>query len=348
MNLIANLALPPLSAMYSVLTRARLALYRRGTFHTQKLTSPVISIGNLTTGGTGKTPLVEYVCRALANADRNICVLTRGYGRLQPKTRVLVSDGTNVLADPWQAGDEPFLLAQNLKGLAAVISDADRVAAGQWAGRTLGTDTFVLDDGFQHFRLRRDLDIVAIDALDPWGGNHLLPYGRLREPISGLARADCVVITRAEQGRAVTRLKGNLEDLTRRRPVFLSQMQTSGIKTLVDRKEVSRKSVPQPLAAFCAVGNPDSFFKQLEREGLVCVLKKIFPDHHVYRQADVDSLVDAAATAGAKGLITTAKDAVKLAAYFFQLPCHILEIQITFEEPREFLQMILDSVSKGR
>ena len=119
-----------------------------------KLPAPVISIGNLTTGGTGKTPLVEWVCRTLARKQRKVCILTRGYGRANPGTRVIVSDGSNVLTTAAEAGDEPYLLAQNLKGVAAVISDPDRIAAGKWALDKLGAEVFVLDDGFQHLLWR--------------------------------------------------------------------------------------------------------------------------------------------------------------------------------------------------
>src|SRR5688500_192500 len=177
--------LSPLSSLYRAVTQARLTAYKRGLFEVTKLAAPVISIGNLTTGGTGKTPLVEWVCRVLARDKRKVCILTRGYGRANPGVRVVVSDAFTVLATATEAGDEPFLLAQNLKGLAAVISDADRAAAGKWALENLGAEVLVLDDGFQHLGLARDLNILTIDATNPWGGGRLLPYGSLREPRSG-------------------------------------------------------------------------------------------------------------------------------------------------------------------
>src|SRR5215470_6599004 len=138
-----SLVLPPLSALYGAITRSRTALYERGTFRTFKLERPVISIGNITTGGTGKTPLVEWVARVIAESGKKVCILTRGYGRENPKQRVLVSDGSTVFAGPAEAGDEPFLLANDLLGVAAVISDADRSAAGQGAIKHLSTDCFV-------------------------------------------------------------------------------------------------------------------------------------------------------------------------------------------------------------
>ena len=184
MKVVSPLILPPLSAIYGAITRTRLSLYKRGTFRTTALSRPVISIGNITTGGTGKTPLVEWVARRLSEHGKRVCVLTRGYGRTNPSDRVLVSDGNGVFSNPEVAGDEAFLLASNLNGSVPVISDANRITAGQDAIKHLGAECFVLDDGFQHLRVARDLDIVTIDATNPWGGGSLLPFGRLREPLS--------------------------------------------------------------------------------------------------------------------------------------------------------------------
>ena len=323
-----SLILPPLSVLYGAVTRTRLSLYRRGTFHSTKLDRPVISVGNITTGGTGKTPLVEWVARTIAGAGKKVCILTRGYGRDNPDRQVVVSDGTNVLANPSEAGDEPFLLATNLAGVAAVISNADRIEAAKGAIKHLGTDCFVLDDGFQHLRLERDLNIVTIDATNPWGGGHLLPYGRLREPLSGLSRADCIVITRADQANNLDALRDEIRRLTENAPIFQSTMR---IKNLPE-------TIPTPVAAFCGVGNPQSFFNLIPHE---IVLQKTFPDHHRYSQTDVDSLIEAATRAGAQSLITTAKDAVKLKSLLFSLPCFVLEIEPRIENEAELARLVL-------
>src|SRR2546421_6162984 len=227
MNPAASLILVPLGAVYSGLTRARLAAYQRGLFSVSKLPVPVVSVGNLTTGGTGKTPLVEWVCRKIADLrlhggtreGKEICVLTRGYGRSDPKAQVVVSNGAELLAGEREAGDEPYLLAKNLVGTAAVISNSDRVAAGRWAIEKWTTEVLVLDDGFQHLRLSRDLDIVTVDATNPWGGGSLLPYGRLRESPRGLSRADCVVITRAEQAQDLTTIKDAVQQFVGKAPI---------------------------------------------------------------------------------------------------------------------------------
>ncbi|HEV8431603.1 MAG TPA: tetraacyldisaccharide 4'-kinase [Pyrinomonadaceae bacterium] len=336
-----SIVLPPLSLLYGAVTRTRLSLYRRGTFHTTKLDRPVISIGNITTGGTGKTPLVEYVVRTLAAQGKKVCILTRGYGRKDPHLQVIVSDGYGVLASPSEAGDEPFLLATKLTGLAAVISSADRIAAGQEAIKDFGSDCFVLDDGFQHLRLARDLNIVTIDATNPWGGGRLLPHGRLRESIEGLSRADCVVLTRCDQVERFGALREEVERLTSKRPVFESRMRMVRVTPLKNGGETL--AAPARVAAFCAVGNPSSFFAGLRQAGFELAVEKAFPDHHVFTQDELDSISRSAREVGADVLVTTAKDAVKLRALAFSLPCYVVEIEIALENAEEFSKFVIEA-----
>lgn len=326
-----SLLLPPLSALYGAVTRTRLSLYQRGTFHTTKLDRPVISVGNITAGGTGKTPLAEWMSKTIAAEGKKVCILTRGYGRENPQRQVVVSDAQTILATPNEAGDEPYLLATNLLGSASVISNADRISAGRYAIENFGSDCFILDDGFQHLRLARDLNIVAVDATNPWGGGQLLPHGRLREPISGLSRADCVVLTRCDQAENTEALTNQIRDLIRDRPIFRSTM-----------KAAYAQVVTGPVAAFCAVGNPRSFFAQVRNSGYELAFEKAFRDHHNYSQQDVDSLVRGARDAGAQSLITTAKDAVKLRSLSFSLPWCVLEIEISLENEDAFRRMILN------
>lgn len=336
-----SFVLPPLSLLYGAVTRTRLSLYRRGTFHTTRLARPVISIGNITTGGTGKTPLVEWVARTVAAHGKKVCILTRGYGRKDPHLQVIVSDGYGVLASPAEAGDEPYLLATKLTGQAAVISSADRIAAGEEAIKDFGTECFVLDDGFQHLRLARDLNVVTIDATNPWGGGRLLPHGRLREAPEGLSRADCVVITRCDQAGGIEELEGEIARLIAGRPVFRSQMRPVRVVSLKNGSELP--SAPARVAAFCAVGNPGSFFENVGRLGFEIGLQRAFPDHHVYSQAEIDSLIK---DAGASSLITTAKDAVKLRALSFSVPCYVMEIEIAIENEEVFTRLIVESVKR--
>lgn len=340
MALISNIVLPPLSLLYRAVTQARATAYEKGLFKVSRLDAPVISVGNLTVGGTGKTPFVEWMCRLLAAQGKRVCVLTRGYGRDNPATRVVVSDGSAILAGATEAGDEPLLLAQNLKGLAAVISDADRVAAGRWAREQLGTEVFVLDDGFQHLRLARDLDVLLIDATNPWGGGHLLPYGRLREPRSGMSRADCIVLTRADRTNKLAALRTEIRQTNHDSPIFCSRMRVMSVTSLNSTVDEEVDAIAQPVAAFCGVANPQSFFEQVGYTGLQSALNEAFLDHHWYSQTEIESLCRKAKEYGARCLITTAKDAVKLQALNFDLPCYVLHIDISIDDESAFRDLI--------
>jgi tetraacyldisaccharide 4'-kinase len=253
---------------------------------------------------------------------------------------VIVSDGSTVLTNAEEAGDEPFLLAQNLKGLAAVISDPNRIAAGKWAIDNLGAEVLVLDDGFQHLALARDLDILTIDATNPWGGGKLLPAGRLREPRSALSRPDCVVVTRSDQSHELDSLAAEIQRLNGFRPVFTSEMRVKGISRLNSVRQEELASLARPTAAFCAVGNPESFFQILRRAGIDPVFTRTFPDHHQYTQSEIDSLILEAGKGGAQCVITTAKDAVKLQQSRFELPCYVLNIEISIAEENRIIQMV--------
>lgn len=338
-----SLALAPLGLLYGAITRARLALYRRGALAVQRVDAPVISVGNITAGGTGKTPLVEWLARRVADEDKRVCVLTRGYGRADARQRVVVADNERVLADARAGGDEPRLLAERLRGRAAVVADADRVAAARWAQAALGSEVFILDDGFQHLRLARDLDIVTVDATAPWGDGHLLPRGRLREPLRGLARADCIVITRAERAANLADLRATAAQLSDNRPVFIARTLTRGIHLLSapdEADDIMPAALPQPLAAFCAIGNPQAFFTHARQAGCKLSDTRAFSDHHNYTQADVDALTQAAERSGVRALITTAKDAVKLRSMRFALPCYVLEIALALDEEAELLTLV--------
>jgi tetraacyldisaccharide 4'-kinase len=330
-----SLVLPPLSTLFSVITRTRNALYERGTFRSTRLERPVISVGNITTGGTGKTPLVEFVARTITDQGKRVCILTRGYGRKDPKQRVIVSDGSSVFSNPSEAGDEPYLLARNLPGV-AVISDANRTSAGEGAIKHLRSECFVLDDGFQHRQLTRDLDIVTIDATNPWGGGELLPYGRLREPLESLKRADCLVVTRCDQADDLSDTLTKLVKLSGDRPIFQSRMNAKRLTTINE----STSALPKRVLAYCAIGNPESFFNSVRQQGIDVVSQRSFRDHHVYTQSEIDKLVSDAHDSGAEALVTTAKDSVKLTDLTVNLPCYSLEIEIEIENAEQFRQMI--------
>jgi len=343
-----TIALRPLSTLYGVVMKARRALYRSGRLRVHELGVPVISVGNLTTGGTGKTPLVEWIARELAHTGHRVCILTRGYGRQDSGTRVIVSDGSEILADANRAGDEPLLLAERLKGLAAVICDADRVSAARWAVENFRSQVFILDDGFQHLRVARNLNLLTIDATNPWGNGRLLPAGILRESRSELKRADCVVITRADDLNPTEALKQEIAALGAGVPVFYSQMSMSGLRPIQGNQTLTAEEIKAaPVAAFCGVGNPESFFALLRRGGYQLRHTQVFRDHHKYTQNDIDRVVRESATHGAQILLTTAKDEVKLRSLKFELPCYAVDIAIEIENQDE-LRALVEKAVRGK
>ena len=346
MNRAAVIMLTPLSGLYGVAMKARRALYQRGLFRVHKIGVPVISVGNITTGGTGKTPLVEWIARALARREKRVCILTRGYNRQHPGSRVLVSNGSEIFSDARETGDEPLLLAEKLKGEAAVICDADRVASAGWASENLGTELFILDDGFQHLRIARNYNIVVIDATNPWGNRHLLPVGSLRESPNQLARADCIVITRADDVAQTEALKSEIEKLSKGRPLFLSRMKIDGLRNLTSFAPADELK-SGPVAAFCGVGNPQSFFAQLRRDDYTLCHTRVFPDHHYYTQSDINALVSQSTQRGAHALLTTAKDEVKLRSLRCEMPCYVVDVAIEIESGSKFLALIDDAIGKS-
>ena len=338
MNRAAANLLRPFSALFGAAVAARGKLYENAVFKQKKLSAPVVSVGNLTVGGTGKTPLVRFVCEILHEQNHRVCVLTRGYKRRNPNERVLVSDAAQILANAETAGDEPFELAEKLLNVAAVVADKNRFAAGVWAKENLGATAFVLDDGFQHRQLKRDLDIVAIDATDPFGNNKLLPAGTLREPLTSLKRADCIIITRANLEKhfrlQIADLKAEISEHNQQCPILLSKTEIVGLHELTEfhQSPKIKNQRSSPALAFCALGNPENFYESLRLENFHIAAARSFADHHVYTEKDVALIESAARENNAEILLTTWKDAVKLRGLIFNLPCFVIEIETAFDD----------------
>ena len=340
MNRAATIALAPFSALYGAAITARSSGYESRFLKTHRVAAPVISVGNITVGGTGKTPLVQWLADRLAESGRKVCILSRGYRRENAKQRVVVSDGERVVSGIAQSGDEALMLAQSLLGRAAVVCDADRMTGATWAIEHLNSDVLLLDDGFQHRRLARDLDIVTIDATNPFGNGRLLPAGILREPIKNLNRADCLVLTRTFDGGAA-----QLIDRIRRvtnAPIFQSRRAIKQFRRLDSSNTANAVAElnHQPLAAFCGIGNPRAFFEQLHAAHLEVRHEAAFRDHHRYSQADIDRVTEDAHAKGAQALVTTAKDSVKLQSFDFQLPCYIAELEIEVSDATNLLELV--------
>jgi tetraacyldisaccharide 4'-kinase len=348
MNRAATVALAPIGGIYGIFVKARNACYRRGILRTQQVGVPVISIGNLTSGGTGKTPLVEWTARELASLGRQVCILTRGYGRTNPGRQVVASSGKEILADVAQTGDEAFMLAERLRGQAAVICNADRISAAAWAIKNLGSDVFVLDDAFQHQQIARDLNILAVDATNPWGNRRSLPAGILREPIKELSRADCVIITRTDLDNS-RGLPVEIEKIHPGMPVLLSRMRQTQLREVATNSPLTDSEEIKALrtGAFCGIGNPESFFQLLQREGYSLAYQRSFLDHHNFTQPDLDLIVREAQSEGAQALLTTAKDATKLRSLNIGLPCYAVEIEIEIEHAEILRELILKAIGQG-
>lgn len=329
--------LSPLSRLYGRIINKRNDLYARGTLRSEPLGAPTVSVGNITVGGTGKTPLVALVAGILFEEGRRVGVISRGYKRRRENELVLVSDGTEILEDASEAGDEPVELASKLRGRAIVVADADRVRAGRWAVEKFGVDAFVLDDAFQHLRAGRDLDIVTIDATDPFGNGLTLPAGILREPLGNLARADLFVVTRSDLADDPEETAERIREHNPHAPIIRSRSRTVRLAPLEGSAGDTRTG---RFLAFCALGNPDNFFDQMIREGRSVVATERFRDHHFYTPKDIRRLEKKAAASGAGALLTTAKDAVKLRGLGLTLPCFVAETEPVLEDEKKLREMI--------
>lgn len=337
--------LVPFGKIYGRVVDVRNRLYDRGAFRSYDLSALTISVGNLTTGGTGKTPLVALIAKLLIEKGETVCILTRGYGRVNPKGRVLVSDGEAVLVDAATGGDEPVELAHKLEGKTIIVADADRVAAAKWAREKFPITAFILDDGFQHRRARRDLDIVCIDATNPCGNGQILPAGTLRESFKGLDRADAIVITRTEQTDSVDDLENRLMERNLQARIFRTSTTIAGLQAIasfpgdstVERQEAGS------LMAFTGIGNPDNFFRSLEKRQFNVIATRSFPDHHRFTQDDMRSVEIAARKVGATAIVTTAKDAVKLNIFEFDLACYVAIAETKIENIEQFKSLLISS-----
>ncbi len=302
---------------YACAARFRLWCYTHGWFRTRRLPRPVISVGNLTVGGTGKTPVVMYLVELLTAQGMRVAILSRGYRRRSTAPQVLVSDGQRVLVGPDEAGDEPYLIARRCPQ-AVVAVGADRYALGQWVLSRLPVDCFVLDDGYQHVQLHRDVNLLLVDATDAAGIQAALPVGRLREPLSAAARASAILITRVDQehdGESV-----------RRRLVEACGSLPSPVRVGFRAEEFRRVGTDErrPLDAFrgrsavlfSGIGNAESFRTLVAGLGLTVVELLAFPDHVHYTRGVMETIRAKAKSCGADLLVTTEKDADKVAPLF--------------------------------
>ncbi|HML17176.1 MAG TPA: tetraacyldisaccharide 4'-kinase [Bryobacteraceae bacterium] len=331
-TLIARLALTPLSWIWRAGHRVNMMMTTPRT-----LTAPVISIGGLTMGGAGKSPMVAHLARRLRESGRNPAILTRGYRR-ESRGVVIVRRGERAAKSV--TGDEAQIFIR--RGDAHVGIGPDRFAAGRRMETELAPDVFLLDDGFQHVRLARRRNIVLIDALDPLAGG-VFPLGRLREPLENLSRATEIVVTRVEPGQSTAGIERMVARYNAGAPIFRArvvprewiELESGSVAT----RELGR------VAAFCGLGSPRSFWRTLDDLGIEVKLRRAFGDHNRYRPAELHRLAEQAAAAGAGALVTTEKDAINLpenaAALIRPIKLYWLRIDIEIEGEEDFLRRIL-------
>ncbi len=336
--LLAVLLVP--SLLYAGIMQLRSWCYRNGLLTSRRLPKPVISIGNLTVGGTGKTPVTAHLARYLLEKGLRVVVLSRGYGgSLEGQCRV-VSDGTTLFETPDACGDEPYLLASSVAGLAVVIG-CDRYRAGLLALERLQPDLFLLDDGFQHICLQRDLNILLLDGTAPFGNGHVLPAGPLREPCSALQRCDLVIYTRC----ATTPTQRDQRIALF--PACSARYRLAGFYRITDGSEVAAGHLAGERTVACAgIAQPDSFFDGLAQIGLQPAAVAALADHADYSASVVAGLRELAARHAADWLLTTEKDAVKLRRFQDDLPgITILAARLALEfHDEECLRQAVDKV----
>jgi tetraacyldisaccharide 4'-kinase len=308
-----------LAAAYAAVARARRRSYARHPDRQRRLRQPVISVGNIAVGGSGKTPAVAHIARLLIAAGEQPAILSRGYRRREPTEGALVvSDGAHVRADLRRAGDEPLMLARTVPG-AVVVVGADRHVSGVVAERRLHCSVHVLDDGFQHVQLWRDVDIVLLAPEDLQG--RVLPDGRLREGVSALRRANAIVVN--------TSGEVDVQAVVERTGVTAVFRASTGLRGPASGQA---PGLADPVLAVAGIARPRRFFDLLASSGWRVAGQVVFPDHHWFTRADLDRMVRAAAEAGAAGIVTTEKDVVRLLPFRpFPVPIVAVPLDMTIE-----------------
>lgn len=322
----ARLLLWPLSVLYGALTQLRAWLYARGIFKQRRLSRPVISVGNLTVGGTGKTPMVIWLAERFLAEGKRVGVLSRGYKG---------SAGTS---------DEIELMKSRLRGEVHFGVGTNRFAQGKKLEGSV--DMFLLDDGFQHLELARDVNILLVDSSQPLAKQVMLPTGRLREPVSAMARADALVFSRAETVASASAAIDKFAE----HPVFSAATRLLGFRRYGAANQIAPQTIATgPLYGFCGIGNPRAFFQDLKNWGLTLASQCEFADHHRYDRRDAVEITNAARNAGAKALVTTEKDEKNLTGIdFVDFPLYIAVIEMEISKGTSLLTLIREKIHAGR
>ena len=312
--------LKALSLLFAAAVGARYVLFRVGLLRRFPLGVQVISIGNVTAGGTGKTPVTEIFARTLAAEGRRVAILSRGYRRKEAPwwvrmftqvvtPPIVVSDGRHVLKDSAEGGDEPYMLASNLPGVAVVV-DRDRVKAGRYAVKRFGCDTIILDDGFQYQRLKHSVEVVLVDATNPFGNGNMLPRGILREPARNLRRADIIFLTKC--GGDVSAVRDEIRRYNTTAEIVACKHAPKSLKDVWSREEYPLSWLEgKTTCTLSGIASPKGFENSLRRLGAKVVWCERYADHHRYDASEILYALNRTADMGADALVTTEKDAVR-------------------------------------
>ena len=357
----------PLSWLYTASVQLRNILYTRGVFKARRLPCRVISVGNIVVGGTGKTPAVIVIAEHLQREGVRVAILLRGYKRRVREKVTIVSDGEKVCASPIESGDEADMMAKHLSGVPIIVGKC-RYLTGQVALERFKVDVLLLDDGFQHRQLARDVDILTIPATHPFGSpKKLLPAGTLREPPTALRRADLILLTHADTPNISAHAKKVVKGLAPNAPVLESIYRPTHLYPLAISSQQSAismkpslpteteirdpKAIPTDIKelkgkrvlAVCGIGNPDAFVATLMRCSVASVELLAFPDHHVYTEADKQRIDTAFQAAAADLIVTTQKDEQKLARFVdnWKLPIVVLAVALVITDGDEMLTDVL-------
>ena len=349
------------SKLYTSLVQGRLYLYRRRYLRSQELGCPVVSIGNLTVGGTGKTPVAEMLARELTSRGRRVAILSRGYKsvprplaqRLRNKLLKnremfpprIVSDGNRVLLDSRRAGDEPHMLAKNLPGV-CVLVDKDRVKSGLHAIRHFDADLLLLDDGLQYQRLRHGIDIVLVDSQSPFGNEHLLPRGTLREPPANLRRASYIIVTKSGPSPDVKLLE-RLRRLNRTAAIIECNHAPRHWQNLLTREKLPLHSLRgRHVGALSGIARPESFEQGVRELGAQVEIAKSFADHHRYTKKEILRFLEWCDRRSLDALVTTEKDAVRFPEIDQPaVPMLYLRVEIEILRGREHWEELLQRLA---
>ena len=335
----------PVAKLYETGVRLRNALYSSGLLRIEQLRQPVISVGNLTMGGTGKTPTVIALGQLLQASGYSVSVLLKGYKGQNPGNPLLVSDGKTLLTSSRIAGDEALVIARNLPG-ALVVVGKDRAQAGAWVESRFSVDAHLLDDGFQHLKLYRDLNLLLVDVTNPFGGGSLPPLGRLREPLQGIGRADAVILTRTEPDRNYQDLIRLVQHYKPGVPCLLARQRFVSSVTINQKESFSIASLKGTSAlAFAGIANPFQFFDCLQNWGVRLSYKMSFPDHHRYTTRDLNRIKEKCLERGMETVVTTEKDAENFEANRLD-PLQVVVVKMAFEfdDPEKLRRLLLDKM----